>query len=397
MITLAQDDSLLVLTHAGYEAREAMGLLAQHDLPAQACPHLDELATALDQGVGAVLVDEEALGEECLETLVEALKRQPSWSDLSVIVLTAAGPVGLYDGATERLRSHGTVLLVERPFRPMTLVTTVEEVLRARRRQYQVRTLLQQHESDQAQLRVYAQDLEGRVAERTRQLRETISELEAFAYSVSHDLRGPLRGIQGHVHFLLEEHAEALGASGRRYLERIQSSATHLDRLVRDILIYSRISRSQLVRQRIDLLVLIHQILAENPALQAPRAKIEVRTPLPAVVAHAAPLSQCLSNLLENAVKYVAAGTQPQVTVRAERRGAWVRLWIEDNGIGIAPEHQERIFGMFERVNSGGGYDGSGLGLAIVKKAVQRMEGAVGVRSTLGEGSQFWIDLPAAD
>jgi signal transduction histidine kinase len=124
------------------------------------------------------------------------------------------------------------------------------------------------------------------------------------------------------------------------------------------------------------------------------RAQIAVDPGLPSVRGHRATLHRALANLISNAAKFVAPGTQPRIHVSGEIREGWVRLWIEDNGIGIPPEHQERVFGIFERLHKQKEYPGTGIGLAIVRKAMERVGGRAGVDSQVGKGSRFWIDLP---
>jgi signal transduction histidine kinase len=126
------------------------------------------------------------------------------------------------------------------------------------------------------------------------------------------------------------------------------------------------------------------------------RAKVTVERPLPAVMVHRVMLVQALTNLLTNAAKFVAQGVDPEVTIRCEIDGPRVRLWVEDNGIGIAPEHHERIFRVFERLHGRDSYPGTGIGLAIVKRAADRMGGSAGVESEVGRGSRFWMDLSRA-
>ena len=118
--------------------------------------------------------------------------------------------------------------------------------------------------------------------------------------------------------------------------------------------------------------------------------------PLPTVLGHGTTLAQVFANLVGNAVKFVPAGRVPEVVIRAQPNGDRVRVWVEDNGIGIAPEHHERIFRVFERLHRAEDYPGTGIGLAIVRKGVERMGGAVGLESALGSGSKFWIELPRA-
>jgi signal transduction histidine kinase len=151
---------------------------------------------------------------------------------------------------------------------------------------------------------------------------------------------------------------------------------------------------------------LVRQLIHERPELSPPRAEIAIERALAAVIGHEATLSQCLTNLLSNAVKFVSPGAVPRVQVWTEEfngpagegnasaiRPPWVRLWVEDQGIGIAPEAQDRIFEIFQRLHSSMQYEGSGIGLAIVRKGSERMGGRVGVDSAPGKGSRFCLEL----
>ncbi len=239
--------------------------------------------------------------------------------------------------------------------------------------------------------------LEDQVRERTAELEERNDELEAFGYSISHDLRAPLRAMQGFSQALLEDCGDRLDAMGREYAERIVAGARRMDELIRDLLAYSRVSRAELKLVRVPLTPVAHSALAElSGALRARSASVHVDEPLPAVMGHPATLSQVLTNLLGNGLKFVPPERTPELRVHAERHNGLVRVWVEDNGIGIAPEHQARIFRVFERLHSNDDYPGTGIGLAIVRKAVERMGGQVGVESSLGHGSRFWVELQPA-
>ncbi len=238
-------------------------------------------------------------------------------------------------------------------------------------------------------------ELEHEVAERTARLQETIADLEAFSYTVAHDMRAPLRSMQNFSAFIANECEDKLGPNGKDYLQRIITSAKRMDQLILDVLSYSRVARGHVPITRVDLGILLRGIVDSYPVFQAPSASISVEEHLPAVLGNEALLTQCLANLLGNAVKFVAPHVHPRVTVRAECEGGTVRLWIEDNGIGIPHHMQGRIFGMFERLTKN--YEGTGIGLAIVRKSVERMGGEVGVLSESGAGSRFWLRLQTAD
>lgn len=239
------------------------------------------------------------------------------------------------------------------------------------------------------------QVLEKRVDDRTAQLQEINDQMEAFTYSISHDLRAPLRAIRGFAQALSEDYAASLDATGRDYLERMGDGAERLDRLIQDLLQYSRLSRSTLSFEPIPLENTVQRVLQNlEPDIRATDALIEVQRPLSRVLGHEQTLEQVLINLLSNALKFVTPGVKPHIRIWSTEESETARLWIGDNGIGIAPEHYHRIFGVFERLHSNDAYPGTGIGLAIVAKAVARMGGQAGVESAVGQGSRFWIELP---
>ena len=246
---------------------------------------------------------------------------------------------------------------------------------------------------DVTQRKAFQAELERQVQERTMRLQESIGELEAFSYSVSHDMRAPLRAMEGYANALRADYSGRLDAEAQHWLDRISRSAHRLDSLIKDVLAYSRVAKEEIELTTVDLEGLIDDIVSANPEFQSPRAEISVQRPLHRVLGHEAYLTQCLTNLLGNAVKFVAAGVIPKILIGSERLDGKVRLWLEDNGIGIDPAHYDRIFQMFGQVYPEARYSGTGIGLAIVRKAVQRMNGEVGVDSSLEKGSRFWLIL----
>ena len=250
--------------------------------------------------------------------------------------------------------------------------------------------------------------LEQRVRERTIQLESANrqltqinqklavanQDLEEFAYSISHDLREPLRAISGFSSILLRNQNTLSEANRQDYLRRIITSTQQGDQLIEDLLAYSRLSRTEIPLQPINLSLLIPEILRQlQPEIQQRQAQVQIEQPLAEVMGNRTILIQIVTNLIINAIKFVAPGVKPQVRIWSEQRGNRIRLWVVDNGIGIAQEYQQQVFQVFNRLHSNEVYPGTGIGLAIVRKGVERLGGNVGVESQPQQGSRFWIEL----
>ncbi|MFN7141934.1 MAG: sensor histidine kinase, partial [Limisphaerales bacterium] len=231
------------------------------------------------------------------------------------------------------------------------------------------------------------QILEETVADRTAALQETNKQMEAFTYTIAHDLRSPLRAQQGFANALLQDYGEVLGETGRDYAERIISSASRLNNLVNDLLAFSRVNRTEMQLHKIDLRTTVTHVCDEMAFhIHEAKAKIQIGELDFRVCGHELTFRAAVTNLISNAIKFSKPGVPPEVRIWAQERGRCVRLWIEDNGIGIAPEHHHQIFGVFHRLHRIGDYPGTGVGLAIVQKGIERMGGSVGVESEEGRG-----------
>lgn len=233
--------------------------------------------------------------------------------------------------------------------------------------------------------------LDGLVEQRTSKLRESIAELESFSYSIAHDMRAPLRSLQGYADILIADYAAALEPDAQHFLARISTAATRMDKLIQDVLSYSKIARGELLLERISLEKLLREIIETYPTFAQEKAQIELVGPIENVIGNEAMLTQVFSNLMGNAVKFVKPGIKPAIQIKTEAVGAKVIISVSDNGIGIPEKQHTQVFEMFHQLDNASG--GTGIGLAIVKKAVDRMSGKIWVVSTVGEGSTFYIEL----
>jgi PAS domain S-box-containing protein len=238
------------------------------------------------------------------------------------------------------------------------------------------------------------EQLENQVQLRTVGLREAVERLQAFNYTVAHDLRSPIRHMGSYAQLVREEEAETLSDQSKQLLRRIEASADRLEQLIQDLLRYSRVSQSELRLETVDLSTVIGTCLRQRQSeIRGKEALVSVREPLPQVHGNATALEHVVDNLLSNALKYVAPAVRPKIEIWAEAHPPKMRLWFANNGIGIEPRHHERIFRMFERLHGIEAYSGTGVGLAIVAEAVRKMRGEVGVESDAGQGSKFWLEL----
>lgn len=246
------------------------------------------------------------------------------------------------------------------------------------------------------QLADRAGHLEKLVQERTARLQDVVNELQHVSYAMAHDMRAPLRAMSMFASLLAE------GASGdiapaqvQEYTRRIIVAAKRLDKLIQDALNYTKVAQQEIPIRPVNLSKLVRDLLDTYPNFHPDKADIRIASELPVVSGNDSLLTQCFSNLLGNAVKFVAPGVKPEVRVWADTRNGTARIWVKDNGIGIPKNSRTRLFQMFQKLDAQ--YEGTGIGLAIVRKVVERMGGKVGVESEPGAGSNFWVDLPLAN
>jgi PAS domain S-box-containing protein len=302
---------------------------------------------------------------------------------------------------TVRMRKDGTLVDVSLTTSPIKdshgrvigaskIARDISEQLRTQRAIVVARREL---EHANRQLRLLAGDLEERVRQKTKQLEESREDWETFAYSISHDLRAHLRSILTFTNILGEKLRGRIENEEQNYFDRIIRAADRIRVMVDGVLAFTKMAQVELELHEVNVESVVSEIMQSSPDLEAGAARVEVRAPLGCVLANRAGLQQCLSNILSNAVKYTKPGTTPEIVVRSESREDQLRIWVEDNGIGIPEGARENLFQMFQRMSNARSYEGTGLGLAIVRRAVERMGGSTGFESTQGEGSRFWINL----
>jgi PAS domain S-box-containing protein len=234
------------------------------------------------------------------------------------------------------------------------------------------------------------------VKERTAALENKNRELESFAYSVSHDLRAPLRSIEGFSRALMDDYRERLDEDGRDFLNRIVNGAVRMDRLINDLLTYSRLGRRGVEYELVDLNELVAVIREElGESIDAARGRLDVSGELPEVPGDRSMLLVLLQNLVGNAVKYHRAGVAPEVNISSHTRNGDCVVAVRDNGIGLDTKYQQKVFDIFQRLHTEDEYPGTGIGLASAKKVVEAHGGRIWYESEPGHGTTFYFKLPA--
>lgn len=361
----------VILAPIGRDATLLANSLAVLHVNTSIAADAEALITLLTEGAGCAIVAEEALPPNGLEALKLWLAEQPPWSDMPFVVLTFSGRATRQSHKrADELQALGNVAFVERPARPDTVLSSVRSALRARMRQYEVRS-------------------------RQEALIQANADLEQFAHSASHDLREPLRSISIYSDLLARRYAGALEGQGLDFLSLIRSRAHRMDALLDDLLAYAHASSiPDGTVEPVDAARPLQWALDNlTGAIEQSGAKLTIGQ-MPAVKMRESHLSQLFQNLIGNAIKYRNPDQQVQVQLSANRaNGTWV-FTIADNGIGVPPAYTETIFGIFKRLHSNSEYSGTGMGLAICKRIVERYRGRIWVESELGEGASFFFSIP---
>jgi signal transduction histidine kinase len=223
-----------------------------------------------------------------------------------------------------------------------------------------------------------------------------MEDVESAMRMITHDLRAPLRALHGFAQALQDDYGPQLGEEGKQFTDYIVDAARQMDQMTIDLLTYTRVGRRDLRIVPVDLGRILREVQNRlRRQIEDRRARIVVSSELPSLKGNNETLQHVMEHLIANAIQFSLPDQSPEIHIRTERHDRCWRVWVEDNGIGIAPEDQERIFELLERLHGVETYPGNGIGLAIVRRGVRNLGGECGVESTLGEGSRFWIELPA--
>lgn len=245
------------------------------------------------------------------------------------------------------------------------------------------------------ELKLHRDHLKELVNQRTVQLEAANIELESFAYSVSHDLRAPLRAIDGFSKFALENHGTKLDPEGKRLLSLIRSNTQKMDQLITDILTLSRVTRSEHKVSEIDMTKMVVSMYHECVAPDLRKKMSFIIDPLPDASGDPTYLKQVWTNLISNAVKFSSKNNKPVIKIGGHTKDGFNIYYIKDNGIGFNPEYSHKLYGVFQRLHKTDEFEGTGVGLAIVSRVITRHGGKVWAESEPGKGATFYFSLPA--
>jgi light-regulated signal transduction histidine kinase (bacteriophytochrome) len=252
---------------------------------------------------------------------------------------------------------------------------------------------IEEREQAQQEIQRLNAELDRRVAERTAELQAANDELESFSYSVSHDLRAPLRSIDGFSKIVIEEYADKLGSSGEGYLRRVRSGSQRMAQLIDDLLKLSRITRSEMQRRTVDLSALAREIADNLRVDQAERQAVFTIEPGLIVSADADLMRIVLDNLLGNAWKFTGKRAGARIEVRRTRRDDQEVYFVRDNGAGFDMAYADKLFGAFQRLHTMAEFDGTGIGLATAQRIIRRHGGRIWAEAAVDRGATFYFAL----
>jgi signal transduction histidine kinase len=377
-----------VNTHVSSEPATKLALLIVDDEPASMralCDTLeyegyrtygytsaaDALAAMRERSFDLLLADLQMPGTNGIDLMKSAQLVDPT---LVAVIMTGHGAL---ETAVAAMKA-GALDYIQKPIKLATALPVLERALAVR------------------QLRIEKKRLEENVKERTEQLKIANRELEAFSYSVSHDLRAPLRAVSTFTQALLSEHVETLNAEGRRLLQNVNAGAAHMDRLITDLLRLSQLNRQELHRQPVRFGELVTRVIDGLAGERAGRDIEFVVADFPTWQVDPGLMQQVFVNLISNAIKFSRGTERARIEIGYRMNGTALVCFVRDNGVGFNIKYMNKLFGVFQRLHSADQFEGTGVGLSIVRRIVERHGGTVWVDGEQDQGATFYFSLPDA-
>jgi signal transduction histidine kinase len=329
----------------------------------------DALAAMRERSFDLLLADLQMPGTNGIDLIKSAQLIDPT---LVAVIMTGHGAL---ETAVAAMKA-GALDYIQKPIKLTTALPVLERAIAVR------------------QLRIEKKRLEENVRERTEELKIANRELEAFSYSVSHDLRAPLRAVSAFTQALLSEHVGTLNAEGQRLLQNVNAGAAHMDRLITDLLRLSQLNRQELHRQPVRFAELIERIIEDMAAERAGRDIEFLVADFPTWQVDPGLLQQVFVNLISNAVKFTRERPRARIEIGYRMNGTTLVCFVKDNGVGFNMKYMNKLFGVFQRLHSADQFEGTGVGLSIVRRIVERHGGTVWVDGAQDQGATFYFSLP---
>jgi two-component system, sensor histidine kinase and response regulator len=329
----------------------------------------DALAAMRERGFDLLLADLQMPGTNGIDLIKSAQLIDPT---LVAVIMTGHGAL---ETAVAAMKA-GALDYIQKPIKLTTALPVLERAIAVR------------------QLRIEKKRLEENVRERTEELKIANRELEAFSYSVSHDLRAPLRAVSTFTQALLSEHIGTLNTEGQRLLQNVSAGAAHMDRLITDLLRLSQLNRQELHRQPVRFAELVERIIEDMAPERAGRDIEFLVADFPTWQVDIGLMQQVFVNLISNAIKFTRERERARVEIGCRMNGTTLVCFVKDNGVGFNMKYMNKLFGVFQRLHSADQFEGTGVGLSIVRRIVERHGGTVWVDGAQDQGATFYFSLP---
>ena len=342
------------------------------------------LLALLEREYAAIVLDVQMPGMSGIE-LAQMIRARKKTQHIPILFLTAHGDQSAIEGY-----QAGAVDFLTKPLQPAVLRSKVAVFAELFRKTSALRAEVDERRQAEERIGQLNKELYDRVEE----LAAANAELEAFSYTVSHDLRAPLRQVSGFVALLQDSMSDRQNAQDAEYIGLIQGATARMGQLIDDLLSFSRVGRIEINRSVVNLTPLVEQVRETlTPALSGREVRWKI-DPLPEVEGDPAMLRQVVASLLDNALKFTRTRACAEIEIGASREGDEHVFFVRDNGVGFDRHHADKLFGVFQRLHTGAEFEGTGIGLASVRRIIQRHNGRSWAESTPGEGTVVYFSLP---